>query len=150
MELMGFLGRLNQEELSRAIGPFVKGNSIRMHNMLLVAMYGNSMRDLPPTDVAAWVSASDKPSAIAKMPAGDVNEKRLKKEVMAISARERRRIKEVPSAVSIVLPGRGRCLWYGGADGMGASWVMLRICLGVCCRSTIWRSRSRSRRRSRQ
>jgi transcriptional coactivator HFI1/ADA1 len=107
LELVIFLGRLNQEELSRAIDPFVKGNSIRMHNMLLVAMYGNSMRDLPPTDVAAWVSASDKPSAVAKMPAGDVNEKRLKKEVMAISARERRRIKEVPSAVSTVLPGRG-------------------------------------------
>ncbi|KAI5851576.1 transcriptional regulator of RNA polII, SAGA, subunit-domain-containing protein [Morchella snyderi] len=101
--LSGYLtGRLNQEELSRAIGPFVKGNSIRMHNMLLVAMYGNSMRDMPPTDVAAWVSASDKPSAVAKMPAGDVNEKRLKKEVMAISARERRRIKEVPSALGDV------------------------------------------------
>lgn len=61
------------------------------------------MRDSPPTDVAAWVSASDKPSAIAKMPAGDLNEKRLKKEVMAISARERRRIKEVPTAVCVPL-----------------------------------------------
>lgn len=61
------------------------------------------MRDAPPTDVAAWVSASDKPSTIAKMPAGDLNEKLLKKEVMAISARERRRIKEVPTAVCVSL-----------------------------------------------
>lgn len=97
------IGRLNQEELTRLTGGFVKGPTIRLHNQLLVAMWGNSMRDSPPTDVAAWVSASDKPSAIAKMPAGDLNEKRLKKEVMAISARERRRIKEVPTAVCVPL-----------------------------------------------
>lgn len=95
------IGRLNQEELTRLTGGFVKGPTIRLHNQLLVAMWGNSMRDTPPTDVAAWVSASDKPSSIAKMPAGDLNEKRLKKEVMAISARERRRIKEVPTAVCV-------------------------------------------------
>ncbi|CAZ82812.1 unnamed protein product [Tuber melanosporum] len=95
--LGGFLtGRLNHEELTSRIASFIKGPAVRMHNQLLLAMYGNSSRDLPPTDVAAWVSATDKPSTLSKMPAGDVNEKRLKKEVMAILARERRRIKEVP------------------------------------------------------
>ncbi|KAL7271284.1 hypothetical protein RUND412_005967 [Rhizina undulata] len=95
--LSGYLtGRLNQEELSERIGGFIKGPAIRLHNQLLFALYGNAMRDNPPTDVAAWVSASDKPGAPSKMPAGDLNERQLKKEIMGISARERRRIKEVP------------------------------------------------------
>jgi transcriptional coactivator HFI1/ADA1 len=62
-------------------------------------MISNMMRDAPPADVATWVSASDKPSSVSKLPAGDINERRLKKEVMAISARERRRIKDVPEKV---------------------------------------------------
>lgn len=92
---MAAIGRLNQEELISHIESFIKGPAIRMHNQLLMGMYGNATRDHPPTDVAAWVSASDKPSVLTKMPVGDLNEKRLKQEVMAISARERRRIKEI-------------------------------------------------------
>jgi len=37
---------------------------------------------------------------VSKLPAGDINERRLKREIMAISARERKRIKEVPEKVS--------------------------------------------------
>ena len=118
------LGRLNREELTSRIASFIKGPTIRMHNQLLLAMYGNSSRDLPPTDVAAWVSATDKPSALSKMPAGDVNEKRLKKEVMAISARERRRIKEVPMPVCFYPSSRrpwGQLLTIN-------SWEMSKMC----------------------
>ncbi|KAF8540688.1 transcriptional regulator of RNA polII, SAGA, subunit-domain-containing protein [Trichophaea hybrida] len=89
-------GRLSDAELVEEIGSFIKGPKVRLHNSLLTAMISNMMRDAPPADVATWVSASDKPSSVSKLPAGDINERRLKKEVMAISARERRRIKDVP------------------------------------------------------
>lgn len=93
-------GKLNHDELRETLNPFIRGAKIRYHNSLLLGMMANVSRDSPTTDVGVWVSASDKPSSNAKMPAGDVNERRLKKEVMAISARERRRIKEVPDPVS--------------------------------------------------
>ncbi|KAA8903611.1 transcriptional regulator of RNA polII, SAGA, subunit-domain-containing protein [Sphaerosporella brunnea] len=92
-------GRLSHAELFEEIGPFIKGPTIRLHNSLLTAMIANMSRDSPQVEVATWVSASDKPNSVSKLPAGDVNERRLKKEVMAISARERRRIKEVPDKV---------------------------------------------------
>jgi transcriptional coactivator HFI1/ADA1 len=85
------------------IGPFIKGPTIRLHNSLLSALISNMMRDAPAAEVAPWVSASDKPNSVSKLPAGDVNERRLKKEVMAISARERRRIKDVPDKVCSTL-----------------------------------------------
>lgn len=82
------------------IGAFIKGPKVRLHNSLLTAMVSNMMRDAPSADVATWVSASDKPNSVSKLQAGDVNERRLKKEVMAISARERKRIKDqVPDKV---------------------------------------------------
>ncbi|KAI5858786.1 transcriptional regulator of RNA polII, SAGA, subunit-domain-containing protein [Tricharina praecox] len=89
-------GRLSDQELLEDIGPFIKGPKIRLHNSLLMALISNITRDAPQVDVATWVSASDKPSSVTKLPAGDINERRLKKEIMAISARERKRIKEVP------------------------------------------------------
>lgn len=90
---------MSHAELFEEIGPFIKGPTIRLHNSLLTAMIANMSRDSPQVEVATWVSASDKPNSVSKLPAGDVNERRLKKEVMAISARERRRIKEVPDKV---------------------------------------------------
>ncbi|KAI5821468.1 transcriptional regulator of RNA polII, SAGA, subunit-domain-containing protein [Pyronema omphalodes] len=87
-------GRLSDQELVEEIGTFIKGPKVRLHNSLLTAMVSNMMRDAPSADVATWVSASDKPNSVSKLQAGDINERRLKKEVMAISARERKRIKD--------------------------------------------------------
>jgi transcriptional coactivator HFI1/ADA1 len=104
------VGRLSDAELFEEIGPFIKGPKIRLHNSLLTALISNITRDSPQAEVATWVSASDKPNSVSKMPAGDVNERRLKKEVMAISARERRRIKEVSEKVCAVGLSMHRCM----------------------------------------
>jgi transcriptional coactivator HFI1/ADA1 len=92
-------GRLSDEELIEEIGRFIKGPKVRLHNNLLSVLISNITRDTPAAEVAGWVSASDKPSSGSKLPVGDLNERKLKKEVMAISARERRRIKEVQEKV---------------------------------------------------
>jgi hypothetical protein len=67
------------------------------HNSLICAILFNTSADAPESGPAAWVSAaSDKAtSASAAKPANtsDVGEQRLKAEVMAIPARDRRRIK---------------------------------------------------------
>lgn len=117
-------GKLNQTELTRLLSHFLsssppKANSIQpvstslttpllsstltLHNRLVAAIYANCTRDAPPEPVAAWVLATDAPSAshgnAAKAAgagaAGDKVEERNKREVMALSARDRRRIKAV-------------------------------------------------------
>ena len=74
-------------------------STLHLHNALLTALYANTLRDPPPTDVAPWVVATDKPTTASKNAgaggANDITEERLKKEVMAIHARDRRRIKTV-------------------------------------------------------
>ncbi|KAL8710817.1 MAG: hypothetical protein Q9220_004620 [cf. Caloplaca sp. 1 TL-2023] len=92
------LGHLNQNELSSQINPYVCAdpNTEHLHNQLIVAIYGNVLRDLPDQSVAPWVSANDKPTILSKPLAGDEAEQRLKREVMQLPARDRRRIKEVP------------------------------------------------------
>jgi len=123
---LGVIGRLSDQELLEDIGPFIKGPKIRLHNNLLMALVSNITRDAPQVDVATWVSASDKPSSVMKLPAGDINERQLKKEIMAISARERKRIKEVPEKVSET--GWGR-IEMGCADvGARARMRILRTC----------------------
>ena len=72
-------------------------STLHLHNTLFAALYANTLRDPPPTDVAPWVVATDKPAAASKNAgasgANDKAEERLKKEVMAIHPRDRRRIK---------------------------------------------------------
>lgn len=72
-------------------------STLHLHNTLLASLYANCLRDPPPSDVAPWVVATDKPTTASKNAgasgANDKAEERLKKEVMAIHARDRRRIK---------------------------------------------------------
>lgn len=70
---------------------------LHLHNTLLACLYANIQRDAPSSDVAPWVVATDKPTTASKatgaVGANDKAEERLKREVMAIHARDRRRIK---------------------------------------------------------
>jgi transcriptional coactivator HFI1/ADA1 len=74
-------------------------STLHLHNTLIAALYANISRDPPPTDVAPWVVATDKPTAAAKNAgasgANDKAEERLKKETMMLHARDRRRIKNL-------------------------------------------------------
>ncbi|USW56613.1 Putative transcriptional coactivator Hfi1/Transcriptional adapter 1 [Septoria linicola] len=112
------LGSLNQAELSWVLQPLLSGNAIQtsdlsknttstlqLHNQLVTAIYANTLRDAPATEVAPWVVATDKPSSTAKSSGagGGVNDKaeeRLKREIMSLHPRDRQRIK----AVSDVAP----------------------------------------------
>ncbi|KAI4183129.1 MAG: hypothetical protein L6R41_005567 [Letrouitia leprolyta] len=96
------LGHLNQNELSLQINPFICAdpNTEHLHNQLIVAIYGNVLRDVPDQGVAPWVSANDKPTLLSKPLAGDEAEQRLKREIMQLPARDRRRIKEVADVSS--------------------------------------------------
>lgn len=106
------LGNLNQAELSWVLQPLLSAapsvipssnaavlpiSTLTLHNTLLAAIYANTLRDPPLTDVAPWVVATDKPTSSSKNAgasgANDKAEERLRKEVMAIHARDRRRIK---------------------------------------------------------
>ena len=70
---------------------------LHLHNTLLAAIYSNTLRDPPPSEVAPWVVATDKPTSGAKNAgasgANDKADERLKREVMAMPARDRRRVK---------------------------------------------------------
>lgn len=66
--------------------------------MLLFAIYSNIHRDPPPEAIASWVLATDAPASAhgsksTSQGAGDKAEERLKREVMSLSARDRRRVK---------------------------------------------------------
>lgn len=68
-----------------------------LHNQLITCLYANIQRDAPPSEVAPWVVATDKPTTASKAGgaagANDKAEERLKREVMGLHARDRRRIK---------------------------------------------------------
>lgn len=72
-------------------------STLQLHNTLVICLYANIQRDPPASDVAPWVVATDKPAAATKATgtagANDKAEERLKREVMALHARDRRRIK---------------------------------------------------------
>lgn len=84
-------------------------STLHLHNTLLAALYANILRDLPPSDVALWVVATDKPTASSKNAgAGGTNDKaeeRLKRETMALHARDRKRIKSLKEAGNTVNDG---------------------------------------------
>ncbi|KAK3707067.1 hypothetical protein LTR37_012399 [Vermiconidia calcicola] len=107
------LGTLNQSELTWLLSPLLSPapsvltsanssispvSTLYLHNTLLAALFANTLRDPPPSDVAPWVVATDKPTATSKAAGGasganDKAEERLKRETMAIHPRDRRRIK---------------------------------------------------------
>lgn len=79
---------------------------LHLHNQLFTAILANVFyRDPPPEAVAAWVLSTDSPSAHgasktstgtgAGAGANNQIEERIKREVMGLSARDRRRIKAV-------------------------------------------------------
>jgi len=116
------LGKTNQNELSKILSqllspaPSVSTNpsssdvkdskltsTIHLHNQLLCALYANMFREPPPDIVAPWVLAPDDATgqkqhaaktAGARRAADEVDE-RLKREIMALTGRDRRRIKNV-------------------------------------------------------
>jgi transcriptional coactivator HFI1/ADA1 len=92
-------GRLNQEELSLRIDPFIYANATttHLHNQFMAGIYSNSMREPPDTEIAPFVSSHDKPlaSTAGKPISGDAAEQQLKSEIMALPARERHRLKQL-------------------------------------------------------
>ncbi|GAB7341138.1 hypothetical protein MBLNU457_7441t3 [Dothideomycetes sp. NU457] len=115
-----FLGKLNRNELDRTLARFLSSapsvaslttplylqsslqSTTHLHNTLLSAILANvHYRDSPPEPVASWVLATDtSPAANGLKPpttssAGDKVDERNKREVMALSVRDRRRIKSV-------------------------------------------------------
>ncbi|KAK0248565.1 hypothetical protein B0A54_11244 [Friedmanniomyces endolithicus] len=107
-------GNLNQAELTWVIQPLLSNSpsaanptdsvrspvsALHLHNTLIVALLANISRDPPSSDVAPWVVATDKPAMASKNAGGTsggndgAEEMRLKRETMALHARDRRRIK---------------------------------------------------------
>lgn len=105
-------GNLNQAELSWVLQPLLSAapsviasvdptrspiSTLHLHNTLIAVLCANLLRDPPPTEVAPWVVATDKPSTASKNAgasgANDKAEERLKREIMSLHPRDRRRIK---------------------------------------------------------
>ncbi|WPH00499.1 Hypothetical protein R9X50_00332800 [Acrodontium crateriforme] len=118
------LGQLNHAELSWVLQPLLApvttGNNsidvtkstsstLQLHNTLIAAIFANTLRDPPPVEVAPWVVATDKPSLSSKNAAAsganDKAEERLKRETMALHARDRRRIKTTKESANPVNDG---------------------------------------------
>ncbi|KAK6520602.1 transcriptional coactivator hfi1/ADA1 [Arthrobotrys conoides] len=92
-----FRGLTNRTELSRIVDPLLqKPETQRLHNQFFLSVHVNATREPPEGDVATWVSHQGKTSSVPKTTTGDAYERRLKKEIMAIPARDRRRMKEIP------------------------------------------------------
>ncbi|KAF3914837.1 hypothetical protein ABW20_dc0104071 [Dactylellina cionopaga] len=92
-----FRGLTNRTELTRIVEPFLqKPETQRLHNQFFLTVHVNATREAPEGDVATWVSHQGKTSSAPKTTSGDAYERRLKKEIMAIPARDRRRMKEIP------------------------------------------------------
>lgn len=119
------MGQINQAELSWVVGVYLSPapsvivaanpaaspvSTLQLHNTLVACLAANLLRDPPPTEIAPWVVATDKPATTAKAAGassgaggpGDKSEERLKKETMALHARDRRRIKTTKDGVRLV------------------------------------------------
>ncbi|KAF2687785.1 hypothetical protein K458DRAFT_360495 [Lentithecium fluviatile CBS 122367] len=108
------LGNLNQEELTQRLDRILVTRELEnAHNKLILGIYGNLWRDAPEAGVASWVSSGDKVGGgtAGGKAKGDEGEKRLKGEIMALSRRERKRLK----AVHV-----GRPFDVGIYDGIGS------------------------------
>ncbi|EXJ54316.1 hypothetical protein A1O7_09654 [Cladophialophora yegresii CBS 114405] len=95
------IGELNTREFGDLCDAFVYATpqTEHAHNSLILAIICNTGKDPPEPGLAAWVSATTDKSNLASptKPAvtSDASEQRLKAEVMALPARERRRLKGV-------------------------------------------------------
>ncbi|KAK3114062.1 hypothetical protein LTR53_007993 [Teratosphaeriaceae sp. CCFEE 6253] len=110
------MGNLNQAELAWVLHPILSPTpslptpadstrpsapTLQLHNTLIVGLLANLYRDPPPTEVAPWVVATDNSASSAKTAGGasaganDKTEERLKRETMALHARDRRRLKAI-------------------------------------------------------
>ncbi|KAF4548894.1 Transcriptional regulator of RNA pol II-like protein [Elsinoe fawcettii] len=100
------LGKLNQSELTLILTPLLSApatitpSPLHLHNTLLSALHFNALyRDPPPDTTAPFVLATDTLTSSSSAPktvgTSDAISDRLKREVMALSARDRRRIKSV-------------------------------------------------------
>ncbi|KAF2720133.1 hypothetical protein K431DRAFT_227147 [Polychaeton citri CBS 116435] len=110
------LGHLNQSELTWVLqpvlsavptvvttnatssaNPFSTVSILSLHNQLISCIFANTQRDPPPSEVASWVVATDKPTTTAKgagsAAVNDKAEERLKRQVMSLHPRERKRLK---------------------------------------------------------
>jgi transcriptional coactivator HFI1/ADA1 len=92
---------MSQNECSDLVDNFIRGNPTieHAHNAFVCTVYRNAFQDSPDPGTAPWVSAStDKssgPSTSKTVVTSDAGEQRLKTEVMALPARDRRRLKTV-------------------------------------------------------
>jgi transcriptional coactivator HFI1/ADA1 len=99
----GTTGEINAREFGDLCDAFIYATpqTEHAHNSLILAIICNTGRDPPEPGLAAWVSATaDKSSLSSSSKAAvtsDASEQRLKAEVMALPARERRRLKAVAS-----------------------------------------------------
>ncbi|KAF1356422.1 transcriptional regulator of RNA polII, SAGA, subunit-domain-containing protein [Delphinella strobiligena] len=114
------LGKLNQAELTQILSRLLSQapsastststeskeakliSTVHLHNQLICALHANIFREPPPDTIAPWVLAPDDAANLtqhskAGAAGGAANEaeERLKREVMALSARDRRRIKNL-------------------------------------------------------
>ncbi|KAG8624015.1 hypothetical protein KVT40_008991 [Elsinoe batatas] len=106
------LGKLNQSELTLILNPILSTpptttspSPLHLHNTLLSALHFNALyRDPPPETTAPFVLATDTLSPSTTAPkstaTSDAISDRLKREVMALTARDRRRIKSLPPITS--------------------------------------------------
>jgi hypothetical protein len=115
MLMLGFTGVYSESDFNHKIEDAVLGDptASHLHDCLLAVFYCNLTRELPDHPVATWVSANDKPTAAPKPVSGDAAEQRLKVEVMALPARDRRRLKGIPDVWMTCIPHleRGELTW---------------------------------------
>ncbi|KAK5043276.1 hypothetical protein LTR13_001047 [Exophiala sideris] len=94
-------GELNAREFADLCDVFIytSPQTEHAHNSLIIAVLCNTTKDPPEPGLAAWVSAATDKATLAasSKPAvtSDAGEQRLKAEVMALPARDRRRLKAV-------------------------------------------------------
>ncbi|RMZ75076.1 hypothetical protein DV737_g5470, partial [Chaetothyriales sp. CBS 132003] len=102
-------GQLSASEFSELCDHFLLSTAAteHAHNSLICAIIHNAGRDGPEPGLAAFISlASDKAnggvSSKHAMPSSDGAEQRLKAEIMALPARERRRLKAITTDASAI------------------------------------------------
>lgn len=99
--LTAHLGDLHAREFGDLCDDFLYASDhvTHLHNKIICAIAFNSARDSPEPGIAAWVTAATDKSATTTTTkaaiTSDAGEQRLKKEVMAIHARDRRRLKNM-------------------------------------------------------
>lgn len=87
------MGKLTRPELTAVLGGFLTPLEVRTHNYLLLAILANSLREPPPGDdggLSGWKARGTTRKANVDTPT-----ELLHREIMALPARERKRIKNI-------------------------------------------------------